>query len=158
MRFRSFSVVLMVVACVVAACSETDGASSDTSAPASTEVSTTPTSVVYTTTTGTPESPPTSSTTTPVAMGPDESSALRFLDAWRQQDEAAMRAVADAQAVESALEIGQPVGESFTRCDSQGNGQFECFVDTTAGYEAYLLVGEPGAERGRVWWVGPVAQ
>lgn len=160
MRFRSLVVVLVLVAVAVAACDGTEGASADSSVPGSVETRTTQGGIASTTTVSadTTTASPGSSTTAPVAVDPDESAARSFLDAWAQQDEVAMRAVADAQAVENALGIGQPVGEGFTRCDSQNNGQFECFVDTTAGYEAYLLIGEPGADRGRVWWVGAVAQ
>lgn len=161
MRFCLVVGALTVVACLVTGCGETDGASPGSSILPSSESSTSQSTEVTTSTeaiTSTTDSSPATSTTATQERGANEAAALLFLDAWRQQDETAMAAVAESEAVESALSIGQPVGEGFARCDSQGNGQYECFVDTTAGHEAYLLVGEPGTENGRVWWVGSVGQ
>jgi hypothetical protein len=121
-RERVLLGVLMMAICPVAACTEADGESSPgSSAPSTVVTSTSPSSVASATSRSTPTAgSPASSTTTPApVVGPNEVAALRFLEAWRAADEDVMRAVGDAGAVDAALGIGRPVGDGFTRCDSQ---------------------------------------
>jgi hypothetical protein len=95
-------------------------------------------------------------TTTPVT-DPNRAAADQFLDAWARGDRDEMLELAEPGAVDNAFAIAPPAGP-YERCSQQQNGQFECFVDTTATYQAYVQVGEPGGDTSRVSWVGPVAQ
>jgi hypothetical protein len=133
---RAAVMALLVV--VVSTCGtddDTPGASSTTTAASS------------------PTSEPTSSSSTPTTndTDPDEAAARAFVDAWRNGDAETMRKVGDDDAVDPALALGTAAGQPD--CRSQPNGQYQCVVDVSSGTRAYLLVGEPGATEGRVWWV-----
>ena len=62
-----------------------------------------------------------------------------------------MRAVAEDAAVETALHFEDP-GKP-TDCTAQANSQYQCIVAVAGNVRLYLLIGEPGAVEGRVWWV-----
>ena len=62
-----------------------------------------------------------------------------------------MRKLGRPEAVDAALALGR--AEGMGDCGTQPNGQYQCVVAVTSGTRAYLLVGEPGAPEGQVWWV-----
>jgi hypothetical protein len=95
----------------------------------------------------------TTSTTTPttVEVDADEAGARAFIDAWRRGDADTMRQVGGDEQVDVAIGFGTAVGEP--ECSSQPGGQYECVVSVSSGTRVYLLVGEPGAQSGRVWWL-----
>jgi hypothetical protein len=101
---------------------------------------------------GTASEVATTTTTTVSRDGdPDETAALAFIDAWRRGDADAMRELAPADQVEVAMSGGTAVGTP--ECKAQPSGQYQCDVNGSSGPRMYLLVGEPGASPGRVWWV-----
>ena len=107
-----------------------------------------------TTTTTVPPSTTTVATTptTEIEVDPDVAAANTFVDAWGRGDEAAMRQVGADEPVDAAIAYGTAAGEP--ECSSQASGQYQCIVGASSGTRMYLLVGEPGARPGRVWWAG----
>ena len=106
-----------------------------------------------TTTTAEPESTTTdaTATTTSVELDPDTQAGIDFIDAWSRGDADTMRELAPADQVDIAMGLGTAVGESD--CSSQTSGQYQCVVGVSTGKRAYLLIGEPGDQPGRVWWI-----
>jgi hypothetical protein len=111
------------------------------------------TSSSTTTTTVEPDSTTTEapSTTRSVDLDPDTQAGIDFIDAWSRGDTDAMRELAPADQVDTAMRLGTAVGESD--CSSQSSGQYQCVVGVSDGKRAYLLIGEPGDRAGRVWWI-----
>ncbi len=95
--------------------------------------------------------PTTSETTSSTGPTQNDQAAAAFIAAWSRGHSAAMRQIADGAVVDAALRLGDAHGPP--ECSSQGNGQYQCIVAVSAGKRAYILVGEPGARAGRVWWV-----
>jgi hypothetical protein len=81
----------------------------------------------------------------------DEVAAAAFIEAWGAGDTATMRQVGDPTAVDVALALGRAEGSGD--CRAQPSGQYQCIVAVSSGTRMYLLVGEPGAPEGHVWWV-----
>ena len=81
----------------------------------------------------------------------DHDGVVAFIDAWARGDVDAMRAAGTEDAVETALRFADPTGP--TDCGPNQNGQYQCLVDVAGATRMYLLIGEPGAAEGRVWWV-----
>ena len=88
---------------------------------------------------------------TTVVADSDEAAATAFVEAWSRGDAEAMRGLAPGDAVDAAVALGNADGSPD--CATQPTGQYQCVVDVTSGTRAYLLVGPPGAQEGRVWWV-----
>jgi hypothetical protein len=87
------------------------------------------------------------SSTRPVG---NDVAAATFIAAWSRGDTDAMRQIADGAVVEVALGLGRAQGSP--ECSSQRSGQYQCIVTMSTSKRAYILVGEPGAPPGRVWW------
>lgn len=98
-----------------------------------------------------PTTRPDTTPTTTTEVDADEAAATAFIDAWSRGDADAMRQLADSHAVDVALAFGTAQGNGS--CTSQPNGQYQCVVDASSGTRTYILVGEPGAPEGHVWWV-----
>jgi hypothetical protein len=113
-----------------------------TSAPGTTPTTSTPT---------TSESTSSTSTSTTTVVDADADAAVAFIDAWRRGDAEAMRQNADAESVDVAMAFGTAEGDP--ECTSHQGGQYQCVVGVSSGTRMYILVGEPGASSGRVWWV-----
>ncbi len=97
--------------------------------------------------------PPTSATSATTALTvPAEGNraAAAFIAAWSRGDSEAMRQLAPADVVDTALRFGDPGGSP--ECSSQRSGQYQCIVDVPAGKRMYILVGEPGDRTGRILW------
>lgn len=85
--------------------------------------------------------------------GPDDQqAAAAFFAGWSRGDFDAMERIADRDVVDVARTFGK--AEGLPNCSRQGSGQYQCIVDVTGRKRAYILVGEPGARPGRVWWAG----
>ena len=89
--------------------------------------------------------------TTAAVVDPDGAAATTFIEAWTEGDAEAMRGVGEGDAVDAALAFGNANGSAD--CTTQRNGQHQCVVRVATAKRMYLLVGEPGAREGRVWWV-----
>jgi len=90
-------------------------------------------------------------TTSAVAGPDDEQAAAEFIAAWSGGDFDGMERNADRDVVDVALAFGK--AEGLPTCSRQGSGQYQCIVEVSGRKRAYILVGEPGARPGRVWWV-----
>jgi hypothetical protein len=81
----------------------------------------------------------------------DEAAAATFIEAWRAGDTETMRQLGRPDAVDAALAVGRAEGSGD--CTTQRAGQYQCVVAVSSGARMYMLVGEPGAPEGQVWWV-----